>query len=299
MQFLIFGNTFDHSKAACMASLIEALERHGIDYALEREFFNFINTATQLKLGDNHLMRGDEGADCIAMSIGGDGTFLRTARIAAQRHIPIIGVNMGRMGFLTDIEPSTMDKSIECLAKHQYHIEERNQLSLTVDKGNGTTHCTALNEIAVMKMDISAMLTIKASVNGQFLSNYQCDGLIVATSTGSTAYSLSVGGPIIMPQSKSIVLTPVAPHNLSIRPIVMCDDWTVEMEVRSRNRQFLVSVDGANMACDESDRLTVTKAPEAVMVVKLDCHPMFENLRSKLMLGVDGRDLRQDTACKS
>lgn len=235
-------------------------------------------------------MTGGMADGDITMSIGGDGTFLRTARAAAQGHIPIIGVNMGRMGFLTDIEPATFGKAVSDILRGDYHIEERTQLALTVSGSDGTRRCTALNEIAVTKMDISSMISIRVKVNGQFLSTYQCDGLIVATSTGSTAYSLSVGGPIIMPQSESMVITPVAPHNLSVRPIVLRDDWTVEMEVASRNRQFLVANDGASMACEERDKLTVTKADESLKVVKLNSHPLFENLRSKLMLGVDNRE---------
>ena len=273
MQFLITGNTSDPDKATRMASL-------------------FLHDKAGLPIDPALLTTDDTPADAIAMSIGGDGTFLRTARMATARHIPVIGVNMGRMGFLTDIEPATFEQATADIAAGGYHIEERTQLELSVDGPDGPRRATALNDIAVMKMDISAMVTIEVMVNGQFLSNYQCDGLILATSTGSTAYSLSVGGPIIMPQSMSMVLTPVAPHNLSLRPIVMPGGWTVQMAVKSRNRQFLVSVDGESMACDESDRLTIAKAAEAVRIVKLDSHPLFENLRSKLMLGIDGRTCR-------
>lgn len=292
MRFLIFGNTSDSAKAGCIRSLIETLGKHDVQYAIEPHLYTYLARHAHWEAGDSHLMTGGMADGDIAMSIGGDGTFLRTARAAAQGHIPIIGVNMGRMGFLTDIEPATFEQATADIAAGGYHIEERAQLELSVDGPDGPRRATALNDIAVMKMDISAMVTIEVMVNGQFLSNYQCDGLILATSTGSTAYSLSVGGPIIMPQSMSMVLTPVAPHNLSLRPIVMPGGWTVQMAVKSRNRQFLVSVDGESMACDESDRLTIAKAKEAVRIVKLDSHPLFENLRSKLMLGVDGRTCR-------
>ncbi len=289
MQYLIFGNTFDPGKAEIMARLVGVFSEHGAGYALEPGFFGFLKEHSRLNLSDEQLMKGDVAGDCIAVSIGGDGTFLRTAKSATRLSIPLIGVNMGQMGFLTDIEPSTLGNALESIANGDYRIEERTQLKLEVKGREEPTSCIALNEIAVMKMDISSMITIKVSVNGQFLCNYQCDGLIVATSTGSTAYSLSVGGPIIMPQSKSMVITSVAPHNLNIRPIVLCDDCTVEMEVRSRNNQFLVSADGASMACGDGDRLTVSKAGESLKVVKLNSHPMFENLRSKLMLGIDTR----------
>ncbi len=292
MRFLIFANTSDHSKANFIRNLIGTLGEHGAEYVLEPHLYTYLSRHARWEPGTRYLMAGGMMDGDIAMSIGGDGTFLRTARAAAQGHIPIIGVNMGRMGFLTDIEPATFGKAVSDILRGDYHIEERTQLTLTVTGPDGTRQRTALNEIAVTKMDISSMISIRVKVNGQFLSTYQCDGLIVATSTGSTAYSLSVGGPIIMPQSESMVITPVAPHNLSVRPIVLRDDWTVEMEVASRNRQFLVANDGASMACDERDKLTVTKAPESLKVVKLNSHPLFENLRSKLMLGVDNRDKR-------
>lgn len=292
MQFLITGNTSDPDKATRMASLVMSLQRRGIAHSIEPDFAGFLHDKAGLPIDPALLTTDDTPADAIAMSIGGDGTFLRTARMATARHIPVIGVNMGRMGFLTDIEPATFEQATADIAAGGYHIEERAQLELSIDGPDGPRRATALNDIAVMKMDISAMVTIEVMVNGQFLSNYQCDGLILATSTGSTAYSLSVGGPIIMPQSMSMVLTPVAPHNLSLRPIVMPGGWTVQMAVKSRNRQFLVSVDGESMACDESDRLTIAKAKEAVRIVKLDSHPLFENLRSKLMLGIDGRTCR-------
>lgn len=289
MLFLIFGNKYSIKKSQCVNTLIDVLEMHNQGYLIEKEYYTFLTDEVGINIDSKHIMQQEHIAGDIAISVGGDGTFIRTARIVVEKNIPVLGINTGRMGFLTDIEPGTIKQSIEKFLNGDYHLEDRGLLELLVNGERRTDTQLALNEIAVQKMDISSMLTIKASVNGQFLTNYQCDGLIIATSTGSTAYSLSVGGPIIVPQSNSIVITPVAPHSLSIRPIVVCDSWEVEMEVNSRNHQFLVAIDGNSQSYNEGNKLTIRKATKKLKVIKLNSHSMFENLRSKLMLGIDNR----------
>lgn len=291
MRFLIFGNTYQPVKSKCVTYLIDVLEKHNQGYMIEKDFRQFLHDEVAIDIDERHIMPQNDFAGDIAISIGGDGTFLKTAGYIIRKNIPILGINTGRMGFLTDVEPGTITQSIEDILNNNYHIEERILLELSVNGERLTKAPLALNEIAVLKMDISSMISIKAYVNGEFLSNYLCDGLIVATPTGSTAYSLSVGGPIIMPQSNSIVINPVAPHSLSIRPIVVCDNWTVDMEVKSRNHQFLVSIDGNSIPCNESDRLSIRKSNLTVKTIKLNGHSMFDNLRSKLMLGIDNRDM--------
>lgn len=290
MRFIIFGNTYNPEKSVCVTKLFDVLENHNQGYIIEKDFYNFLCKEVGLSIDSKHIMESGTLAGDIAISIGGDGTFLRTAGATVYNNIPVLGINTGRMGFLTDVEPATITQSIEDLLKGDYHIEERTMLELLVNGKTIDKSPLALNEIAVMKTDISSMISIKVSVNGQFLNNYQCDGLIVATATGSTAYSLSVGGPIIMPQSKSIVLTPVSPHSLSIRPIVFCDNWKFDMEINSRNHQYLVSVDGNSQAFNEGNILTIQKASQSVKIIKMNNHSLFENLRSKLMLGADNRN---------
>ncbi len=290
MRFIIFGNTYNPEKSVCVTKLFDVLENHNQGYIIEKDFYNFLCKEVGLSIDSKHIMESGTLAGDIAISIGGDGTFLRTAGATVYNNIPVLGINTGRMGFLTDVEPSTITSAIEELLNGNYHIEERTMLELLVN-GKATENCPlALNEIAVMKTDISSMISIKVWVNGQFLNNFQCDGLIVATSTGSTAYSLSVGGPIIMPQSKSIVLNPVAPHSLSIRPIVFCDSWEISMEINSRNHQYLVAIDGNSRALNEGNKLTVRRSSQSAKIIKLNNHSLFENLRSKLMLGADNRN---------
>ena len=238
----------------------------------------------RLELFDDDRFQAD-----MVISLGGDGTFLKAASRVGSKGIPILGINTGRLGFLADISPEEMEETFNELYDHRYRIEERSVLQLTCDHPRLMREPYALNEIAVLKRDSSSMITIRASVGGMPLATYQADGLIVATPTGSTAYSLSVGGPIIAPDSKTIALTPVAPHSLNIRPFVICDDREITLDVESRSHNFLVAIDGRSESCRETTRLTIAKAAHTIKVVKRVNHRFFDTLRNKMMWGADVR----------
>ena len=225
----------------------------------------------------------------MVISLGGDGTFLKAASRVGNKGIPILGINTGRLGFLADISPEEMEETFNEIDEHRYRIEERSVLQLKCDHPRLAREPYALNEIAVLKRDSSSMITIRATIDGMPLATYQADGLIVATPTGSTAYSLSVGGPIIAPDSKTIALTPVAPHSLNIRPIVICDDREITLDVESRSHNFLVAIDGRSESCRETTRLTIAKAAHTIKVVKRVNHRFFDTLRNKMMWGADVR----------
>lgn len=225
----------------------------------------------------------------LVISMGGDGTFLKAACMVGEREIPILGINKGRLGFLADVLPSEIEDVLEHVLRRDYMIENHTVIKLEAD-GECVDCCPfALNDIAVLKRDTASMISIKAYVNGEFLVNYQADGLIVATPTGSTAYSLSNGGPIIVPQSGSLCITPVAPHSLNIRPIVINDTSVIELEVCSRSHNFLVAIDGRSMKLTEGTRLTIRKADYMVKLVKLKNQRYFSTLHRKLMWGADSR----------
>lgn len=225
----------------------------------------------------------------LVISMGGDGTFLKAACMVGEREIPILGVNKGRLGFLADVLPSEIEDVLEHVLRRDYMIENHTVIKLEAD-GECVDCCPfALNDIAVLKRDTASMISIKAYVNGEFLVNYQADGLIIATPTGSTAYSLSNGGPIIVPQSGSLCITPVAPHSLNIRPIVINDTSVIELEVCSRSHNFLVAIDGRSMKLTEGTRLTIRKADYMVKLVKLKNQRYFSTLHRKLMWGADSR----------
>ena len=229
-----------------------------------------------------------EGVDYV-ISMGGDGTFLEAANKVGDREIPILGVNMGRLGFLADVLPSEIETTLDHVLRGDHIIEDHTVIKL--ETNGETVECNpfALNDIAVLKRDSASMISIRAYVNGDFLVSYQADGLIIATPTGSTAYSLSNGGPIIVPQSGSLCITPVAPHSLNIRPIVINDTSVIELEVCSRSHNFLVAVDGRSMKMAEETRLTICKAPYTIKLIKLKSQRYFSTLHEKLMWGADTR----------
>ena len=223
------------------------------------------------------------------ISMGGDGTFLRAAGRVGNRQIPLLGINMGRLGFLADVLPSEIETTLDRVLSGDYIIEDHTVIKLESDGEEVSCNPFALNDIAVLKRDSASMISIKARVNGDFLVNYRADGLIIATPTGSTAYSLSNGGPIIVPQSGSLCITPVAPHSLNIRPIVINDTGVIELEVESRSHNFLVAVDGRSLKMAEGTRLTIRKAPYTVKIIKLKNRRYFSTLHEKLMWGADNR----------
>ena len=226
----------------------------------------------------------------MVLSIGGDGTFLKAASRVGKKEIPILGINTGRLGFLADILPDQMEDAFDEIYQGNYLAEPRRVLKLTCNGHVLKGYPYGLNEIAVLKRDTSSMITIHAYINGEPLNVYQADGLVISTPTGSTGYSLSVGGPILVPQSGTISLTAVAPHSLNVRPIVIRDDWEITLDVESRSHNFLIAVDGRSETCREGTRLTIKRADYYVRIVKRCHHSFFNTLREKMMWGMDGRN---------
>lgn len=289
MKFAIFGNTYQAKKSSHAETLFHILEKHGAEIYLCREFHRFLVSDLKLDIHPAGLFDGDHFSVDMVISLGGDGTFLKAASRVGDKNIPILGINTGRLGFLADISPDEMETTFEEIYAGRYTVEERSVLQLVCNDKHLQFSPYALNEIAVLKRDSSSMISIRTAINGAFLTTYQADGLIISTPTGSTAYSLSVGGPIIVPHSKTIAITPVAPHSLNVRPIVICDDWEITLDVESRSHNFLVAIDGRSETCKETTRLTIRKAPYATKVVKRCDHIFFDTLRSKLMWGADTR----------
>lgn len=289
MRFAIIGNTYQAKKSSHAENLFRILQRHGAEISVCREFHRFLTEELRLELPEVRLFDGNDIRADMAISLGGDGTFLQAASRVGRREIPILGINTGRLGFLADISPDEMEATFGEIHRRQYSVEERSVLQLRCNDDRLMRSPYALNEIAVLKRDSSSMISIRAAINGAPLTTYQADGLIVATPTGSTAYSLSVGGPIIVPQSKTIAITPVAPHSLNVRPIVICDDCEITLDVESRSHNFLVAIDGRSGSCRETTRLTIARADYTVKVVKRHNHVFFDTLRNKMMWGADVR----------
>lgn len=289
MKFAIFGNCYQAHKSSHAEHLFHLLMQRNASLCVSKEFYHFLKDDLHLNVPPAELIDGDDFTADLTISIGGDGTFLKTASRVGRKNIPILGINTGRLGFLADISPDEIEETLNEIYNHQYKVEERSVLQLQCDNETLMQAPYALNEIAVLKHDSSSMISIHTSINGAHLATYQADGLIVATPTGSTAYSLSVGGPIMVPHSQTFAITPVAPHSLNVRPIVICDDWEITLEVESRSHNFLVAVDGRSESCKESTQLRISRADYTIKVMKRCNHSFFDTLRNKMMWGADAR----------
>ena len=225
-----------------------------------------------------------------ALSIGGDGTFLNTAAHIGSKNIPILGVNIGRLGFLADVPAEEMLQAVEALIAGNLIVEERTLLMVESSDGTVFEYPFALNEISILKQDSSSMISIHTTLNGEPIHTYQADGLLVSTPTGSTAYSMSVGGPIVVPQAGNFILSPVASHSLNVRPLIVPDNWIVDLEVKSRSNCFQLALDGRAIILNENTHLRISKANFTTKVVKQQNHTFFDNLKNKLMWGLDKRN---------
>jgi NAD+ kinase len=224
------------------------------------------------------------------VSMGGDGTFLKAASRVGAKGTPIIGVNMGRLGFLADVMPSEIENAFDSIYDGTYTLEEHAVIMIEAEGEPIEGNPYALNDIAVLKRDNASMISIRTSVNGEYLVTYQADGLIVSTPTGSTAYNLSNGGPIIVPGTGVMLMTAVAPHSLNVRPIVIPDSAVLELTVSSRSHSFLVATDGCSEKLPEGTTIRISRAPYNVRVVKRAGQQYFATLREKMMWGADTRE---------
>jgi NAD+ kinase len=222
--------------------------------------------------------------------MGGDGTFLRAASMVGNKQIPILGINAGRLGFLADVNAQEIERTIQAIYEGDYSIDTRAVIRVETDGQTLRGYECALNDVAILKRDNASMISIHTTVNGDYLTTYQADGLVISTPTGSTAYSLSNGGPIIVPGTHVFSLTAVAPHSLNVRPIVLSEDSEIKLTVESRSHNYLVALDGRSEPMSDSTRLTLRKAPYKVKVIKRAGTRYFNTLREKMMWGADQRD---------
>jgi NAD+ kinase len=223
-------------------------------------------------------------------SIGGDGTLLDTVCLVGEKQIPIVGLNTGRMGFLATVATDKLEEAIGHLVKGNFQIESRTLLSLSSNKKLFQGLNFALNEFTIHKRDTSSMITVHTYIDGNYLNSYWADGLIVATPTGSTGYSLSCGGPLITPGAKNFVITPVSPHNLNVRPIIVSDESEISFEIEGRSDKFMISLDSRSTAISADFKLSVKKEKFSAKLVKLPGDHFFDTLRKKLNWGFDMRN---------
>ena len=288
MRFALFGNTYETCKSVHAEQLFSILSSHGDEIYVDRDFHRFLCEAQSFAFEPSGIIDDLDNLDIdMAISLGGDGTFLKAARCVGATGIPIVGINTGRLGFLADVSADEMEDFFAKLHEGHYTVRERSLLELTTDDDSEPSY--ALNEITVSKHDSSSMIAVHTAVGGEHLATYMGDGLIIATPTGSTAYSLSAGGPIIYPLADVFVLTAVAPHSLNVRSIVIADNKAIELRIESRSGSFLVAVDGISRSYPEHTILTLRKAAHAIRVVKKEGNTFFHTLQKKMMWGTDPR----------
>ena len=289
LRFAIFGNVYQPKKSVSIQKILACLSEYEADVYIEREFYTFITEGQQMSLKGVNVFDNNQFEADFAISMGGDGTFLRTASVVGQKQIPILGINTGRLGFLADVNAQEIERTIHALHDEDYAVDTRAVIQVETKGQELQGYNCALNDVAILKRDNASMISIYATINGETLTTYQADGLIISTPTGSTAYSLSVGGPIIVPGTHVFSLTAVAPHSLNVRPIVVSEDSVIELSVESRTHNFLVALDGRSEKLDETTQLTLRRAPYRVQVIKRAGTKYFHTLREKMMWGADQR----------
>ena len=289
LRFAIFGNEYQRRKSASAQQLLECLSRRQAVVYIEEGFCRFLSESQHVKADIAGTFRDLDFDIDYVISMGGDGTLLKAASKVGARSVPIIGINMGRLGYLADVPATDIEEAIGRLYSGDYVTENHSVIEATAMRGSLSGCPRALNDIAVLKQDNASMITIHARIDGKELITYQADGLIISTPTGSTAYSLSNGGPIIMPATDVLCLTPVAPHSLSVRPIVVPAKAEITLTVESRSHNYLVAIDGRSEKLPERTTLRIRRAPYEVKIVKRHGGGYITTLRGKMMWGADAR----------
>ncbi len=292
MKIAIFGKSLNDYNAKPIQRLISKLEDSEVELMVNTHFFDLIKGRIFFKnpvvtYSDERVLAMSPDYFC---SIGGDGTMLSTVTFVGKSGVPIIGVNTGRLGFLSGIAIDTIEESLDQILSGKIEIDKRSLVMLETQSDLFGSQNFALNEISVHRKDTSAMITIHAYLNGEFMNSYWADGLIISTPTGSTAYSLSCGGPVVMPDSENFIVTPISPHNLNVRPMIISDKDILTLRVEGRNKQFLISLDSRSDIFEADVELTIKKAPFEVRLVRLSGDAFLNTLRKKLMWGIDKRN---------
>ena len=292
MKFAIFGKTCSEENKKNIKALFTKLESEKLGYLIYNEFFELLKERN-ISISSGNVFSSYEDlkdqADFL-ISIGGDGTYLNTIALVRDSGIPIVGINTGTLGFLSNIPKDEIEFAIDEIIKGNYTLDKRTLLKLETDENLFGDLNYALNELTIHKQDSSSMITTQVYLNEVFLNSYWSDGLIIATPTGSTAYSLSCGGPIITPGSGNFIITPVAPHNLNVRPVVIPDDNIITVKVEGRNERFLISLDSRSETIDQSVKLKIRKQDFHVNLLRLNNQNFPSTLRNKLMWGLDKRN---------
>ncbi|MEZ7838353.1 MAG: NAD kinase [Flavobacteriales bacterium] len=292
MKVAVYGKQFQKDVAPFVLELFQELEKAQMEILVYEPFYDYLSKQINLNLFLNTFNSYEELKNDIDLfvSVGGDGTILDATTLIRDTAIPIIGVNTGRLGFLADIAKDQIPKTIKQLVNKRYSIDQRTLLKLETEEPIFGELNFALNEVTISRKDTTSMITITTYINDQYLNSYWADGLIIATPTGSTGYSLSCGGPIVMPGSSNFIITPIAPHNLNVRPLVISDEYKVKVKVEGRASQFLVALDSRIQTIDAGIELTIKKEAFKINMIETETQDFASTLRNKLLWGLDKRN---------
>jgi NAD+ kinase len=294
MKVAIYGQYYQNSTEPIIRNIFVFFNNNSVEMVIEAAFLKMLYEK-QLVKKEYRTFESHQELDSsfdMMISIGGDGTILRAATLVRDSGIPILGINAGRLGFLASVQKDNIEQFLQFVIDNKYTVSKRSLLSLECEPENPSIAAInfAMNEITVSRKDTTSMITIDTSLNGEFLNSYWADGLIIATPTGSTGYSMSCGGPILTPDVKSFVITPIAPHNLTARPLVIPDETEIKLRVSGREEQYLVSLDSRIASIKNESILTIRKTPFQINMVEIPNETFLKTLRNKLLWGEDKRN---------
>lgn len=291
MKFCIYGKKFDAEYNEHVQLLFDALIRRGVSVSIYKPFRSFISNSIQLPDTITSFETHEEVTTCdFLISVGGDGTLLDTAAFIRDSKVPVLGLNTGRLGFLSHANVQEIERSIEQLINGDFSLDKRSLIEVKSDHQSFGEFPIALNEITLLNADRGSMVTIHAYVSDTYVCTFWADGLIVATPTGSTAYSLSCGGPIVAPDSSNIIITPIAPHNLTMRPIILPDSSKVTLRAEGRAKGFVLTIDSRSYAVSAEEQIELTRASFEINLVRLPEQNFFNTIRNKMGWGLDRRN---------
>ena len=293
MKIAVYGPLYNERSKSTIKILIEYLKNRSVDVFFEKDFYESVLKISNIDIESFRCdtFKSLDNSFDLLISIGGDGTILRAITYVKDLNIPIVGINTGRLGFLATIPMNTVEKALDEIFEGNYRISKRSLLAITVGEGEAVFNLNfALNEITVSRKNTTSMISVETWLDDEYLTSYWADGLIVSTPTGSTGYSLSCGGPVIMPESDSFVLTPIAPHNLNARPLVISSNKIIKLKVSGREDEHLVSLDSRIKTLANNTTITIQKAPFNIHMIELKDERFIETLRKKLLWGADQRN---------
>ncbi|WP_224483941.1 NAD kinase [Robertkochia aurantiaca] len=294
MKIGIYGQYYREDKTECVLNLLDELRNIDATVHIEKGYLEILRD--HFDIADTYQTFSDfsdlDNSYDLFFSVGGDGTILRTILYVRDLDIPILGINTGRLGFLATVQKEDIKKTVEVISKGEFRVKRRALLQITTDPGieDQAEVNFALNEVAISRKNTTSMITVATWLDGEYLTSYWADGLIVSTPTGSTGYSLSCNGPVITPSTDAFVLTPIAPHNLNARPLVIPDNTKIRLKVSGREENYLVSLDSRIATLSNTTEIFIEKAPFTVKMVDLEDQSFLKTLRNKLLWGEDRRN---------